>query len=222
MSGVYDVLASLGKGGVAWWSPRAFSLPPPVALEGQRDTLSEVNDRLRSAPQTKSCPNEPTVHTVNDALFAQFACIRSFSVRTCDYGSGGRGFESLPARNSNSAFQDHLGGRLPRFWVLARKAVHGDVMPKRDRCSGRRSVGIHRWGGRGCRSDRLPSGRFRSRLMIGGWRPPSQASSLARHAQSNPPSTPATTIGFRREGERRALNSTEVILRAVILSPATV
>jgi hypothetical protein len=41
----------------------------------------------------------PTVHTLNDALFAQFVCIRSVAVKTCDYGSGGRGFESLPARS---------------------------------------------------------------------------------------------------------------------------
>ena len=45
-----------------------------------------------------SCPDVPTVYTLNDALFAQFAVIRSVAVRTWDYGSGGRGFESLPAR----------------------------------------------------------------------------------------------------------------------------
>jgi hypothetical protein len=57
--------------------------------------------------RAKSCPNEPTVYTLNDAVFAQFAVIRSVAVRTCDYGSGGRGFESLPARNTSSASQDH-------------------------------------------------------------------------------------------------------------------
>jgi hypothetical protein len=41
-----------------------------------------------------------TVDTLYDALFAQFVRIRSVSARTCDYGSGGRGFESLPARNA--------------------------------------------------------------------------------------------------------------------------
>jgi hypothetical protein len=40
----------------------------------------------------------PTVHTL-DAQVAQFVWIRSVEVKTCDYGSGGRGFESLPARN---------------------------------------------------------------------------------------------------------------------------
>ena len=51
-----------------------------------------------------SNPNAPTVHTLNDVLFAQFAGIRSISVGTGDYGSGGRGFESLPARFTDSAF----------------------------------------------------------------------------------------------------------------------
>ena len=55
-------------------------------------------------PKPRSCPNEPIVHALDDALFAQFAAIRSVAVRTCDYGSGGRGFESLPARKPNSAF----------------------------------------------------------------------------------------------------------------------
>jgi hypothetical protein len=49
-------------------------------------------------PKPRSCPNEPTVHTLNDAQFAQFAPVRSVTVGTCDYGSGGRGFESLPER----------------------------------------------------------------------------------------------------------------------------
>jgi hypothetical protein len=51
-----------------------------------------------AGPEPRSCPNEPTLYTLNDALFAQFAGIRSVTVKTCDYGSGGRGFESLPAR----------------------------------------------------------------------------------------------------------------------------
>ena len=42
-------------------------------------------------------------------------------------------------------------------------------MPKRDNCSGRRSGVIHRPGG-WVAIDRLPSGRFRARLMINGQR----------------------------------------------------
>ncbi len=44
---------------------------------------------------------------------------RPVAVRTCDDGSGGRGFESLPARFMNSAFQDRLRGQIPRFRLLA-------------------------------------------------------------------------------------------------------
>ena len=54
--------------------------------------------------EPRSNPNVPTFHTLNDGLFAQFACSRSVAVKTGDYGSGGRGFESLPARFANSAF----------------------------------------------------------------------------------------------------------------------
>ena len=55
-------------------------------------------------PEPRSNPNVPTLDTLNDAQFAQFACIRSVAVARCDYGSGGRGFESLPARFTDSAF----------------------------------------------------------------------------------------------------------------------
>ena len=55
-------------------------------------------------PEPRSNPNVPTLDTLNDAQFAQFACIRPVAVKTGDYGSGGRGFESLPARFSDSAF----------------------------------------------------------------------------------------------------------------------
>ena len=54
--------------------------------------------------EPRSNPNVPTFHTLNDDLFAQFARIRSVAVETCDYGSGGRGFESLPARFTDPAF----------------------------------------------------------------------------------------------------------------------
>ena len=60
-----------------------------------RPEVAPIGD---AGPEPRSCPNEPTVYTFNDALFAQFAGIRSVPVKTCDYGSGGRGFESLPAR----------------------------------------------------------------------------------------------------------------------------
>jgi hypothetical protein len=43
----------------------------------------------------------PTVDTLNDTQRAQFAHTRS--VDPGDYGSGGRGFESLPARNTDPA-----------------------------------------------------------------------------------------------------------------------
>ena len=58
----------------------------------------------RENPEPRSNPNVPTLDTLNDAQFAQFAQIRPVAVKTGDYGSGGRGFESLPARFSNSAF----------------------------------------------------------------------------------------------------------------------
>ena len=58
----------------------------------------------RPDPGPRSNPNVPTLDTLNDAQFAQFAGIRSVAVKTGDYGSGGRGFESLPARFTDSAF----------------------------------------------------------------------------------------------------------------------
>jgi hypothetical protein len=54
--------------------------------------------------EPKSCPNVPTVESLNAAQCSQFAGIRSVAVPPCDYGSGGRGFESLPARNTDQAF----------------------------------------------------------------------------------------------------------------------
>ncbi|TVR18734.1 MAG: hypothetical protein EA387_14245 [Nitriliruptor sp.] len=54
----------------------------------------------------------PTIHTLNDALLAQFAEIRSVRVKPCDDGSGGWGFESLPARRPSSVFQAHLGAEF--------------------------------------------------------------------------------------------------------------
>ncbi len=77
-------------------SPLSFAIEAIVGPETTR--IDEPG------PEPRSCPNGPTVHTLNDALFAQFATIRSVAVKTCDYGSGGRGFESLPARLSDSAF----------------------------------------------------------------------------------------------------------------------
>ena len=77
-------------------SPLSFAIEAIVGPETTRI------DEPGSEP--RSCPNGPTVHTLNDALFAQFATIRSVAVKTCDYGSGGRGFESLPARFSDSVF----------------------------------------------------------------------------------------------------------------------
>ena len=50
-----------------------------------------------------SNPNVPTLDTLNDVLFAQVAHIRPVAVKMGDYGSGGRGFESLPARNTDPA-----------------------------------------------------------------------------------------------------------------------
>ena len=67
--------------------------------------------------EPRSNPNVPTLDALNDVRSAQFAQIRSISVSRGDYGSGGRGFESLPARKLNSAFQHHLGGRISRFQV---------------------------------------------------------------------------------------------------------
>jgi hypothetical protein len=51
----------------------------------------------------RSCPIMPTVDTLNTARCVQFARIRSVAVEPGDYGSGGRGFESLPARNTDPA-----------------------------------------------------------------------------------------------------------------------
>jgi hypothetical protein len=45
----------------------------------------------------------PTADTLNDAQFALFARIRSVRVAPCDYGSEGRGFESLPARKPKAS-----------------------------------------------------------------------------------------------------------------------
>jgi len=52
----------------------------------------------RENPDPRPNPIVPTLDTLNDAQFAQFAGIRWVREETCDYGSGGRGFESLPAR----------------------------------------------------------------------------------------------------------------------------
>ncbi len=57
-------------------------------------------------PEPRSNPNEPIVHTLNDAPLAQFAQIHSIPVDRGDCASGVRGFESLPARISDSAFPD--------------------------------------------------------------------------------------------------------------------
>ena len=65
---------------------------------------AEVDAPPSFDPEPRSNPNVPTLDTLNDALFAQFAEIRSVAVETGDYGSGGRGFESLPARFADSAF----------------------------------------------------------------------------------------------------------------------
>jgi hypothetical protein len=73
-------------------------IPTRISIKAHRDP----------DPEPRSCPSEPTVHTLNDALFAQFAGIRSVAVKTCDYGSGGRGFGSLPARNTDPASW-HIG-----------------------------------------------------------------------------------------------------------------
>jgi len=78
-------------------------------------------------PEPSSCPNEPTVHTLNDALFAQFAGIRSVTVGTCDYGSGGREFESLPARFSIAARYASLAGRYRCFEVFAEAALNAPM-----------------------------------------------------------------------------------------------
>jgi hypothetical protein len=72
------------------WSHAGFAIGDTVAW--RRHAVGEAG--LEPRP----CPSEPTVHTLNDALSAQFATSRSVAVKTCDYGSGGRGFESLPAR----------------------------------------------------------------------------------------------------------------------------
>ena len=76
--------------------------PLPFAIEA---IVGPETTRIEEpGPEPRSCPNEPTVHTLNDALFAQFAAIRSVAVKTCDYGSGGRGFESLPARERPATY----------------------------------------------------------------------------------------------------------------------
>jgi hypothetical protein len=59
----------------------------------------------------------PTMETLNAAQRAQFAGIRSVRVDPCDYGSGGRGFESLPARNTDPASMSPLVGRILHFGV---------------------------------------------------------------------------------------------------------
>jgi hypothetical protein len=80
-------------------------LPPPrgsrVLCSAVRSRVEEPNDNPDRKP--RSCPNMPTADTPNDAQCAQFLRIRSVRAAPCDYGSGGRGFESLPARNSDPA-----------------------------------------------------------------------------------------------------------------------
>jgi hypothetical protein len=61
--------------------------------------------------EPRACPNLPTADTLYDVQRAQFGEIRPVAVERGDYGSGGRGFESLPAREPNAASQNHLGGR---------------------------------------------------------------------------------------------------------------
>jgi hypothetical protein len=53
--------------------------------------------------EPRACPNMPTVDTFDDAQRPQFARIRSARQVRANYGSGGRGFESLPARNTRTA-----------------------------------------------------------------------------------------------------------------------
>ena len=65
----------------------------------------------RENPEPRSNPKVPTLDTLNDAQFAQFAKIRSISVTMGDYESGGRGFESLPARFSRTARYVLVAGR---------------------------------------------------------------------------------------------------------------
>jgi hypothetical protein len=123
-----------------------------------RRTQGRARRVRESGHEPRSCPNEPTVHTLNDALFAQFATIRSVAVKTCDYGSGGRGFESLPARNPNSASQHHLGGRFSRSRGLCDMAFHrvGVTIVTNGRRSTSVAMGLEtRWT---MGVDRLPSG----------------------------------------------------------------
>jgi hypothetical protein len=53
----------------------------------------------------------PTGHTLSEAQRAQFAVIRSVAVEPGDHGSGGRGFESLPARSTRTARSAPRAGR---------------------------------------------------------------------------------------------------------------
>jgi len=48
--------------------------------------------------RTEVNPIVPTLDALNDVRSGQFARIRSVPAGRCDYGSGGRRFESLPAR----------------------------------------------------------------------------------------------------------------------------
>ena len=75
-------------------------------------------------PEPRSNPNVPTLDTLNDARFAQFACIRSVAVETCDYGSEGRGFESLPARLTRTARYVPVAGRSRVFGRSTRTVIH--------------------------------------------------------------------------------------------------
>jgi hypothetical protein len=101
-----------------------------------------------AGPEPRSRPNEPTVYTLSHALFAQFARIRSVTVKTCDYGSGGRGFESLPARNTEPAFYTPLEGRILHFRVRVSEAVHRVGVTDRDKWRAVRSVSIDACGWR--------------------------------------------------------------------------
>jgi len=56
--------------------------------------------------------------------FAQFAVIRSVAVKMGDYGSGGRGFESLPARFSRTAPYVPVAGRFRVFGRSRRRVIH--------------------------------------------------------------------------------------------------
>jgi len=103
----------------------------------------------------------PTVNTLNDALVAQFAVVRSAGGERCDDGSGGRGSNpsqrasrirpSRPLQQAGFAFPDLRPSGCPP-----------GAYPNRDRSvGGRRAVahrrGGHGWPSPGCR--RVASGR---------------------------------------------------------------